>query len=101
MIEYPMLLVFPVAMAFAAAFDLLTMTIPNKISVGFSFAVLATKSDEEYGSDDEIKRHSPVKANFHLIIPQQQQATNFQHRLGDLKRMNFQSLIKMDLSSML
>ena len=33
MLEYPLLLVFPVAMAFAAAFDLFTMTIPNKVSV--------------------------------------------------------------------
>jgi prepilin peptidase CpaA len=33
MTTYPLLLVFPVAMAFAAAFDLFTMTIPNKISL--------------------------------------------------------------------
>lgn len=43
MIEYPLLLVFPVAMAFAATFDLLTMTIPNKISMALaaSFLVVA------------------------------------------------------------
>jgi len=43
MIEYPLLLVFPLAMAFAAAFDLLTMTIPNKISIALaaSFLVVA------------------------------------------------------------
>lgn len=43
MIEYPLLLVFPVAMAFAAAFDLFTMTIPNKISLALvaAFCVVA------------------------------------------------------------
>ena len=40
MIEYPLLLVFPVAMAFAAAFDLLTMTIPNKVSLALVAAFL-------------------------------------------------------------
>jgi prepilin peptidase CpaA len=46
MLEYPLLLVFPVAMAFAAAFDLFTMTIPNKISLALvaSFAVVAPLS---------------------------------------------------------
>jgi prepilin peptidase CpaA len=33
MLEYPLLMIFPVAMAFAAAFDLFTMTIPNRISL--------------------------------------------------------------------
>lgn len=43
MIDYPLLLVFPIAMAFAAAFDLFTMTIPNKISLFLvaAFAVVA------------------------------------------------------------
>jgi prepilin peptidase CpaA len=43
MLEYPLLLVFPVALAFAAAFDLFTMTIPNKISLALvgSFLVVA------------------------------------------------------------
>jgi prepilin peptidase CpaA len=45
-IEYPLLLVFPIAMAFAGAMDLLTMTIPNRVSlaliVGFLLAALAT-----------------------------------------------------------
>jgi prepilin peptidase CpaA len=42
-LEYPLLLVFPVAMAFAAAFDLFTMTIPNRISLALvgSFALVA------------------------------------------------------------
>jgi len=40
MIEYPLLLVFPIAMTFAAAFDLLTMTIPNKISIALALAFL-------------------------------------------------------------
>lgn len=46
MLEYPLLLVFPVAMVFAAAFDLLTMTIPNRISLALvaSFAVVAPLS---------------------------------------------------------
>lgn len=33
MIEYAVLLVFPAAMAFAAAMDLFTMTIPNRVSI--------------------------------------------------------------------
>jgi prepilin peptidase CpaA len=42
-IEYPVLLVFPAAMAFAGAMDLLTMTIPNRISIILvaSFAIAA------------------------------------------------------------
>jgi prepilin peptidase CpaA len=46
MLEYPLLLVFPIAMAFAAAFDLFTMTIPNKISLALlaAFAVAAPLS---------------------------------------------------------
>jgi len=32
-IEFPLLLLFPAAMAFAGAMDLLTMTIPNRISL--------------------------------------------------------------------
>ena len=43
MFEYPLLLVFPAAMAFAGAMDLLTMTIPNRISLALvaAFALLA------------------------------------------------------------
>lgn len=33
MLEYPVLLVFPIAMAYAAAMDLFTMTIPNRVSL--------------------------------------------------------------------
>lgn len=33
MFEYPLLLVFPAIMAFAGAMDLLTMTIPNRVSI--------------------------------------------------------------------
>ena len=40
MFEYPLLMVFPVAMAFAGAFDLLTMTIPNRISLTLLAAFL-------------------------------------------------------------
>ena len=44
MIEYALLLSFPMAMAFAAANDLFTMRIPNKISLaliaGFALAEL-------------------------------------------------------------
>lgn len=40
MFEYPLLLVFPAAMAFAGAMDLLTMTIPNRISIGLLAAFL-------------------------------------------------------------
>jgi prepilin peptidase CpaA len=46
MFEYPLLLVFPGAMLFAAAFDLLTMTIPNRISLALalSFVLVAPLS---------------------------------------------------------
>jgi prepilin peptidase CpaA len=42
-IEYAVLLVFPAAMAFAAAMDLFTMTIPNRISIALvaAFCVAA------------------------------------------------------------
>ncbi len=44
MLDYPLLLVFPAAMAFAGAMDLFTMTIPNKVSLALiaAFAVVAT-----------------------------------------------------------
>ena len=38
--EYALLLVFPAAMAFAGAMDLLTMTIPNRISIALGLAFL-------------------------------------------------------------
>lgn len=42
-LEYPVLMIFPIAMVFAGAMDLLTMTIPNRISLalilGFIIAV--------------------------------------------------------------
>lgn len=43
MLEYPLAFIFPFAMAFAAATDLLTMTIPNRLSIGLcaAFFVLA------------------------------------------------------------
>lgn len=43
MLEYPLLLIFPAAMAFAAAMDLVTMTIPNRISLALvaAFVFLA------------------------------------------------------------
>jgi prepilin peptidase CpaA len=46
MLEYPLLLVFPVSMVFAAAFDLFTMTIPNRISIllGAGFLLVAPLS---------------------------------------------------------
>jgi prepilin peptidase CpaA len=40
MLLYALLLVFPFAMAFAAASDLLTMTIPNRLSVALVLAFL-------------------------------------------------------------
>lgn len=40
MIEYPLLLVFPAAMVFAAVMDLMTMTIPNRISLALLAAFL-------------------------------------------------------------
>jgi prepilin peptidase CpaA len=41
MIDSPLILVFPAAMAFAAAMDLLTMTIPNRISIALIAIFLA------------------------------------------------------------
>ncbi len=43
MIEFAILLLFPAAMAFAAASDFITMTIPNRISIAlvFGFVLLA------------------------------------------------------------
>lgn len=43
MLEYPLLMVFPVAMAFAGAMDFFTMTIPNRISIALiaTFAIAA------------------------------------------------------------
>lgn len=38
MYEYALLLVFPAVMAFAGAMDLLTMTIPNRISIALTVA---------------------------------------------------------------
>ena len=38
MFEFTLLLIFPAAMAFAGALDLLTMTIPNRISVALAAA---------------------------------------------------------------
>lgn len=40
MLDTPLLLVFPAAMAFAGAMDMLTMTIPNRISLGLACAFL-------------------------------------------------------------
>lgn len=40
MLQYLLLFVFPFAMAFAAAMDLLTMTIPNRLSLGLCAAFL-------------------------------------------------------------
>lgn len=55
LLESPLLLIFPAAMAFAASMDLLTMTIPNRISLallaGFAIAVPVTgMSWEQLGS---------------------------------------------------
>lgn len=38
MLEYPLIFVFPFAMAFAAALDLLTMTIPNRLTLALAGA---------------------------------------------------------------
>lgn len=40
MLDFTLLLIFPAAMAFAASMDLLTMTIPNRVSVGLVAAFL-------------------------------------------------------------
>jgi prepilin peptidase CpaA len=39
-LEYPLLFVFPAAMIFAAAMDLFTMTIPNRVSLALLLAFL-------------------------------------------------------------
>jgi prepilin peptidase CpaA len=42
MLEHPLILIFPLAMAFAASIDLFTMTIPNRVSIllVLSFAII-------------------------------------------------------------
>lgn len=52
MFEFLLLLVFPAAMAFAGAMDLLTMTIPNRISIVLvaTFAVVAVYSGMPVGT---------------------------------------------------
>lgn len=51
MLEFLILMVFPLAMAFAAANDLFTMRIPNKVSlallVGFAAAAIVTRAPLE------------------------------------------------------
>jgi prepilin peptidase CpaA len=39
-LEYPLILIFPAVMALAGAMDLLTMTIPNRITLGLALAFL-------------------------------------------------------------
>lgn len=61
MIEYALLLVFPVAMAFAAANDLFTMTIPNKISLAL-IAAFAIASLMLHLPWDQVLTHIGVGA---------------------------------------
>ena len=54
MLEYPLLLLFPIAMVYAAVSDFMTMTIPNRISLAllagfFAFAILTGMSFEDFG----------------------------------------------------
>jgi prepilin peptidase CpaA len=50
MFESPLILIFPLAMAFAAAMDLFTMTIPNRVSILLvvSFAIVAFVVDPSW-----------------------------------------------------
>lgn len=55
MLEYPLLLVFPAMMAYAAVSDLLTLTIPNRVSIAliaafFAVALLSDTSLKEIAS---------------------------------------------------
>jgi prepilin peptidase CpaA len=61
MLLYALLLVFPFAMAFAAASDLLTMTIPNRLSVGLvlAFFIIAPAAGLSW---QEILAHAGVGA---------------------------------------
>lgn len=42
MLDYPVLIIFPLAMAYAAAMDLFTMTIPNRVSLALVAGFLCT-----------------------------------------------------------
>jgi prepilin peptidase CpaA len=65
-LEYPLLFVFPFGMAFAAASDLLTMRIPNRLSVGLcaAFLLLAPVAGLSW---QEILSHLGVGAAMLLV----------------------------------
>lgn len=62
MLGYALLLVFPVAMAFAAAMDLLTMTIPNRISLVLIAAFLVAIPFADVTWTDLALKHVAVGA---------------------------------------
>jgi prepilin peptidase CpaA len=51
-LEYSLVFVFPFAMAFAAATDLLTMTIPNRLTLGLGVAFFALAPLAGFGWQD-------------------------------------------------
>jgi prepilin peptidase CpaA len=59
MLENPLILIFPLAMAFAAAMDLFTMTIPNRVSILLvaSFLMVACFVNPTW---DVLKQHLVV-----------------------------------------
>ncbi len=65
MLEYPLLLVFPIAMIYAAAMDFFTMTIPNRISLALVLGFLAAAIIGGLGWT-EIARH--FAAGFAVLV---------------------------------
>lgn len=61
MLEYPLLLVFPVAMIYAAVMDLFTMTIPNRISLALIVGFFAAAAFSGLGWV-EVAKHAGAGA---------------------------------------
>lgn len=61
MFEYPVLLIFPLAMAYAAVMDLFTMTIPNRISLALVVGFYCVALLSGMGWQDVLK-HTGVAA---------------------------------------
>jgi prepilin peptidase CpaA len=55
MLDYPLLLIFPIAMVYAAAMDFFTMTIPNRVSLALILGFFAAALLGGLGWDDILK----------------------------------------------
>ena len=66
MLVHSLLFVFPFAMAFAAATDVFTMTIPNRLNIGLALAFFALAPNADLGWQDVLS-HMGVGAAMLLI----------------------------------